>query len=76
MTEIEKAQEQLEKILSTMNDVTSISIGEAGGKPRLRVGVKKLNPRLRDIIPKQIQGYDVEVEETGKIKAIDAGTDQ
>lgn len=73
---VEEAQEQLEKMLSTINDVTSISIGEAGGKPRLKVGVKKITPHVRDLIPTQIQGYDVEIEETGEIKAIDAGTDQ
>lgn len=75
MKKIEKAQEQLEKKLFAIDDVTSISIGEKGGKPKLKVGVKKLDKRIRNLIPKQVQGYNVEIEETGELKALDVNAD-
>lgn len=42
------------------------------GAPCLRVMVVALNPALRESIPAELEGWPVEIEETGEIRPLDA----
>ena len=46
--------------------------GECSGEPCIKVFVIKKTTDLLDQIPDSIEGYKVEVQETGEIKALDA----
>jgi hypothetical protein len=50
--------------------VVGTAEGKCGGKPCIKVYVEKKTPELASRIPARIEGYPVEIEETGKLKAL------
>jgi hypothetical protein len=50
--------------------VVGTAEGKCGGKPCIKVYVEKKTPELARRIPARIEGYPVEIEETGKLKAL------
>jgi len=51
--------------------VVAVGIGEtATGEPCIKVYVKEKNPKVEKVIPKGLEGYKVEIEEVGEIKAL------
>ena len=57
--------------LMSLPGVVGTAQGECAGKPCIKVYVVKKTPDLEKQIPSTIEGYPVEVQETGKIKALD-----
>lgn len=54
--------------------VTMVAEGQTEtGAPCLRIYVLKLTPELRDRLPETVEGYPVEIEESGEIKPLGAG---
>ncbi len=49
--------------------VVGTGIGECEGKPCIRIFVAKKTPELLQKIPSKLEGFVVDVEETGEIKA-------
>lgn len=45
--------------------------GETGGRPCVKVLVEQATPELLEALPPAIEGYPVEIEETGPIEALD-----
>lgn len=66
---IEEVQEEIEKELLPISDITSIYIGEKNNKSIIKVGVKKMTPDITKVIPREKDGYEIEVEETGELSA-------
>jgi len=53
----------------TIPGVTMIYVGaNPQGKPCLKVGVEVATPEVEERIPREIEGWPVVVEETGKIE--------
>jgi hypothetical protein len=52
--------------------VVGVAQGECAGKPCIKVFVAKRTPEVLDNIPSALEGYPVNVQETGEIKALDA----
>lgn len=51
--------------------VVAVGIGEtATGEPCIKVYVKEKSPKVEKVIPKGLEGYKVEIEEVGEIKAL------
>ncbi len=49
--------------------VTMIYVGaDAHGEPCLKVGVERATPEVEERIPRQIEGWPVVIEETGRIE--------
>jgi hypothetical protein len=69
MKRIEEVQEEIEKELMQLNDITSIYISEKNNKSIIKVGVKKMTPEITKVIPKEKDGYNIVVEETGELTA-------
>jgi hypothetical protein len=69
MKRIEEVQEEIEKELLPLSDITSIYIGEKNNKNVIKVGVKKMTADITKAIPKEKDGYNIEVEETGELRA-------
>ena len=57
--------------LMKLSGVVGTAQGEQGGKPVILVLVKRATPRLRERLPRSLEGYRVVVRETGTIKALD-----
>ncbi len=71
-------QKKIETVLKEHTDslmalpgVVGTAIGECVGKPCIKVYVEKKTPELLKQIPSAIEGYTVEVQETGEIRALD-----
>ena len=58
--------------LMSVPGVVGTGQGECAGEPCIRVFVVEKSPELLSQIPTSIEGYAVEVEETGEIKALDS----
>ena len=58
--------------LMALSGVVGIAQGQSDGKPCIRVFVVKRTPALLKQIPSEIEGYVVEVQETGVIRALDS----
>lgn len=52
--------------------VVGTAIGECAGQPCIRVFVVKKTSELVKKIPAMLEGFRVEVEETGKFRALDS----
>ncbi len=52
--------------------VVGTGIGECEGKPCIRIFVAKKTPELLQKIPSKLEGFVVDVEETGAIRARDS----
>ena len=55
--------------LMSLSGVVGVGQGECSGEPCIRVLVVQKTPELVSKIPTAIEGYAVEVQETGDIKA-------
>lgn len=66
---IEQAQKKHQAKIMKLTGVVGIGIGEVKTKKVIKVMVEKRTPELEKKIPKQIEGYPVVIEETGKIQA-------
>ncbi|HET6681097.1 MAG TPA: hypothetical protein VFG84_07835 [Gemmatimonadaceae bacterium] len=68
---IADVQRDHERELLAIPGVVGIGIGECGGSPCLRVMADGLTRENRARIPSRIEGYRVEVDDTGEIRARD-----
>lgn len=66
---IEQAQKKHQAKIMKLTGVVGIGIGEVKTEKVIKVMVDKRTPELEKKIPKQIEGYPVVIEETGKIQA-------
>lgn len=57
--------------LMSLPGVVGTAQGDCAGKPCIKVFVAKKTSDLLKQIPSTIEGYKVEVQETGEIKALD-----
>jgi len=59
--------------LMTFRNVVGVGIGEKDGTPAIKVFVTNKMPEIallpQDIIPKVLDGYEIDVEEIGSIRA-------
>ena len=56
--------------LMSIPGVTGTAQGELNGKPCIKVYVVKETEELKKQIPKEIEGYSVEIQESGVIKPL------
>ncbi len=68
---IEAILKELTDTLMSLPGVIGTAQGECAGKPCIKVFVAKKTSDLLKQIPSTIEGYKVEVQETGEIKALD-----
>ena len=70
---IKTVKEKHEDQLMQMPNVTGVGIGEKGGKEVIKVFVTRKVPKSslkpEEIIPKTLEGYEVDVEESGTFTA-------
>ena len=57
--------------LMLLPGVVAVGIGEHDGRPCIRVMVEKATQAVKTGIPDQLDGYQVIVDETGPINALD-----
>ncbi|HMV47761.1 MAG TPA: hypothetical protein PLD20_27895 [Blastocatellia bacterium] len=71
--QIEETRKQYEDQLMELPNVIGVGIGEKNGKPAIKVFVNQKVPAdsltPAEIIPKQLNQYDVDVEEIGNVMA-------
>ena len=58
--------------LMSLPGVVGTAIGECTGKPCIKVLVAKKSPELLKKIPSTLEGYPVEIDETGEFRALDS----
>ena len=63
---IEAVQKQYESQLMSIPGVVGVGIGECNGQPCLKVFVTKKTPELEQQIPKQLEGFKVDIEVGGQ----------
>ena len=63
--------EHTERLMS-LPGVVGTALGECSGQPCIRVFVAQRTPGLLKQIPSAIEGYEVTVQETGEISALDS----
>ncbi len=75
----EMAAKTIEAVLKEHTDewmsipgVVGTGIGECEGKPCIRIFVVKRTPELLKKIPSELEGFVVDVQETGEIRARDS----
>ena len=68
---IETVLKEHTDILMSLPGVVGTGRGECDGRPCIRVFVVEKTPELMRKIPSSLEGYAVEVEETGEIRARD-----
>ncbi|MBI3694744.1 MAG: hypothetical protein HY238_07890 [Acidobacteria bacterium] len=70
---IHEVKAKYEEQLMRLPNVTLVGVGQRGGKLVIRVGVTHKVPesalRQEDIVPKALDGVEVDVEESGPIEA-------
>ncbi len=66
--DIMAVQEQYESQLMSIPGVVGVGIGECEGQPCLKVLVEEESPELERQIPKQLEGFKVDIEVTGALK--------
>lgn len=57
--------------LMSLSGVLGTAQGLCSGKPCVKIYVVKKTPELIKQIPSTLEGYTVEIQETGEIKALD-----
>jgi len=67
---IEDVKERYEATIMRLKDVTGVGIGLKNRRRCIVVYVKKMSPKLAESIPKKIEGFEVRIEETGELKAL------
>jgi hypothetical protein len=68
--DINKVKEQYEAQLMSVPGVVGVGIGECDGQPCLKVLVKQRTSDLEKQLPKQLEGFKVDIEETGAIDVL------
>lgn len=59
--------------LMSLRGVVGTAIGACDGKPCIKVLVVKKSPELVNKVPPALEGFQVVIEETGEIRALDSG---
>ena len=59
----------------SMPGVLGTAIGESEGRPCIRILVAERTTEMGRAIPTEVDGYTVEITETGQIKALEDSTD-
>jgi len=71
--DIMDVQAKYEQNLMQLPNVTGVGIGEEGGRPVIKVYVTRKVPeeflQSQEIIPRTLDGYETDVEESGTITA-------
>ncbi|HEY2955937.1 MAG TPA: hypothetical protein VGK89_11885 [Candidatus Eisenbacteria bacterium] len=57
--------------LMAIAGVVGTAEGERDGRPLFVILVRSATPRLRARLPRRLEGYPVEIRETGTIRALD-----
>ena len=66
---IEKVLADHDQEILAIPGVTMIYVGaDREGKPCIKVGVVTATPEVEERIPKELEGWTVEVEETGEVE--------
>ncbi|MCI0330753.1 MAG: hypothetical protein L0196_07360 [candidate division Zixibacteria bacterium] len=68
---IEQVQEEHTEHLMSIPGVVGTAIGEADGKPCIKVFVTAKTAEIEKGVPKSLEGYPVVIEVTGEFKALD-----
>lgn len=55
--------------LMSLPGVQGVGQGESAGRPTIQVLVTGMTPELRQRLPREIEGYTLQVVETGVIRA-------
>ena len=70
---IQEAKDRHEAELLALPNVTGVGVGERGGKPVIKVFVTQKVPEsalgANELVPEQLDGYEVDVEESGVLEA-------
>ena len=70
---IEEVQQKYQDQLMRLPNVTAVGLGEKGGKPVIKVFVTHKVPesalRPAEVVPKTLDDYETDVEESGPITA-------
>jgi ABC-type Na+ efflux pump permease subunit len=74
----EMEKPSIEDVISRYDDqllsqegVVGVGTGETStGEPCIKVYVIEKTPELEEVIPKELEGYTVEIEEIGEVKAL------
>ncbi len=69
---IEEVLKQHTPSLMAVPGVVGTAQGSCSGKPCIKVFVAEKTPELLKQIPSSLEGYPVEVQETGEIRALDS----
>ena len=73
MADIESIKAKYEDRLLQLANVTAVGIGEKDGKQVIKVYVTRKLPesalRPKDVVPRVLEGYETDVEETGVVHA-------
>ncbi|HMQ53570.1 MAG TPA: hypothetical protein PKE64_16035 [Anaerolineae bacterium] len=66
--DIVEVQAKHEAQLMSLPGVVGVGIGECEGKPCLKVLVERKTPELERQIPSELEGFKVELEESGPLQ--------
>ena len=67
---IEAVQNEHTDSLMSFPGVVGTAIGDCDGKPCIKVMVVKKSPELLKKIPSELEGYPVQIDETGEFRAL------
>ena len=68
---IEDVKSRYEEQLLGKEGIVAVAIGATTtGEACIKVQIKKKSPKVEKVIPKELEGYKVEIEEVGEIKAL------
>lgn len=73
MDELERiieVKEKHEAELLSITEVVGIGVGECAGRLCIKVYVEKLTDEVRRAIPEELEGFKVDIEESGPIEAL------
>lgn len=73
MPSIEEVLERYTDSLLSTPGVVGVAQGEQAGRPIIQVFVARRTPELVGLLPAMLDGYPVEIVETGEIRARDSG---
>ena len=59
--------------LLSLPGVVGAAVGRCAGAPCIKLLVARRTPELDRALPRELEGYPVELEETGEIRALDSG---
>ena len=68
---IDEAKEEFAAKLISMPGVAGVGVSECDGKPCIKVMLEEKTPELMAEIPSRHGGFEVVVEETGEIRALE-----